>query len=88
MTRWVRADEVLWRDNLDQVVLLPLDSTEPVLLSPTGAVLWDLLATPTATDALVAELAEFFDGDPGEVERGVGAVLADLEERKAVRCLT
>jgi hypothetical protein len=86
-TRWLRADNVLWRDNLDQVVLAPPHGGEPRVLPITGALVWDLLASPVTTASVVQRLSEWFGADPLEVERDVRALLDDLEAQGFVRCM-
>jgi hypothetical protein len=82
--RWRRGEGVLWRRVLDDVVLLPPDQPEPFALAG-GAILWELLGRPCALADLVEATCERTGADPVTVERGLAAVLADLEARGAVR---
>jgi hypothetical protein len=51
-----------------------------VALDATGEAIWELLATPTSTDAVVAAMLERFDIDEatcrGDVDRFVGQLAA------------
>jgi hypothetical protein len=78
------VEGVLWRRVLDDVVLLPPAQPEPFALAG-GATLWELLGQPCALADLVEATCERTGADPATVERGLGAMLADLEDRGAVR---
>lgn len=84
--RWVRADPVVWRRSLDQVVLLPPAAGEPMALSGAAVAAWELLAQPQPLAALVATLAELYDVRPEAIEPDVAALLTRLRELAAVRC--
>ena len=53
--RWRRSDAVLWREVLDDAVLLPPGATEVVALTG-GAGLWEVLKQPSTIVELVRVL--------------------------------
>ena len=81
--RWSRSEDVLWRQVLDDAVLLTPSDPEPFALAG-GALLWDLLAQPRTVADLVDAICERTDADPAAVDIGIREVLADLEGRGAV----
>lgn len=82
MPRWIRADGVLWRHSLGE--LIALGDGEPVRLNPTCAVLWEHLAEPATTDELAATLAERFDTEPTAIAADVSTVLDHLADHGLV----
>lgn len=83
--RWVRDPRVLWRDVADGVLLLAGGAQEPVLLSGTGALLWDRLVEPLTDEDLAARLAEVCGEQLEVVLADLEPALADLERCGAVR---
>jgi hypothetical protein len=81
--RWRRAETVLFREALDDVVLLvPGLEPEPFALVG-GAALWRLLERPRTTSELVIGMAAGMDIPPkGEVE--LDALLNRLADAGAV----
>lgn len=82
---WTRTAGTLCRRSLDTVLLLSPGAAEPVTLAGSGAVLWELLATPASTATLVAALAAHFDADEEVVEADVRPVLDELVALGALR---
>lgn len=78
MHRWARADQVLWRHSLGELVAL--GDGEPVRLNATCAALWERLAEPATTDELTADLAHRFGVDPEAIDAEVSAVLRHLAD--------
>lgn len=67
------ADEVAWVASPDRVVVLRLAdlASEPVMLTGTAAVIWELLAEPTAVESLLDSLGDGYDVEVGEIEASV-----------------
>lgn len=87
MTLWARVPEVLWREGLGTVVLLPPGASDPLRVSQSGALLWDLLAEPSTPDAVVAALGDLYDLQPAQIATEVTLALEELEGRGALRRL-
>lgn len=81
--RYVRAEDVVWRQNPGEVVLLARGD-DVVRLSGTGNALWDLLARPRSLDELVSRLAPAYSAVPEQVASEVRPVLDELVRRQAV----
>jgi hypothetical protein len=82
--RFVRADEVLWRDGGDILVLARVDGYAVTLTGPGGAV-WEVLERPRTMDETAAELAEAFDADVDVVRGDLEPVLDRLVDEGFVR---
>jgi hypothetical protein len=85
--RWARADGVLWREVATGVLLLAPNATEPLLLSGSGAAVWQVLAHPVGEDELVQVLADAFGVGPDVVGSDVRPLLCDLADRDIVQRL-
>lgn len=83
-TRWVRSERVLSRTVPSGVMVLPVDAQEPFLLMGSGAVLWDVLATPVTTDEAAGALAALFGITPDLAEADIVPCLSQLCDRGAV----
>ena len=83
-TRFARATDVLERQCSDCVVLLPLRSDEPFMLSGSGGLVWRLLAEPTTLEDLSHVLSEATGAPEPTVTADLEPVLRDLVERGAV----
>lgn len=81
--RWKRAEAVLFRQVLDDVVILaPGPEPEPLALTG-GAALWRLLAQPRTTHQLLSTLTSGRDVDtPAEAE--LDGLLERLADMRAV----
>lgn len=86
MTTWRRHPQALSRSSADQVVVLPVGHDEPVVLSSTGAAVWDALAEPHSVEDLAGQLAATFDGDPQRIRGDVERFLHELGEQDMVTC--
>lgn len=84
MTTWHRHPEALWRRTADQVVVLPVGRDDPVVLSPTGAVIWDTLGEPRTIEQLTEVLVTVFDGDRQQVRADLVPFLEQLEQQGMV----
>lgn len=82
--RYARHEEVLWRRNPGEVVLLALGSDEVVRLPGTGGAVWDELSRPLALDELANRLAQAYSAVPEQVATEVQALLDELVRRSAV----
>ena len=81
--RWRRAD-VLWRQALGEVVVLAVDGSEPLALTPPGADVWALLAEPISEAGLVEALASGYHADPNVVAGDLRPVLKRLADAGAI----
>jgi hypothetical protein len=73
-----RAPSTLERHLTDGVLVLGPAPAEPLALTGTAGVLWDALADPWTTEALVAEMQRRFRGDPERIRRDVRATVDEL----------
>ena len=81
--RWRRAQAVLFREALDDVVLLvPGSEAEPFALAG-GAALWRLLERPRTTDELMADMTAGM-AVPAHGEAELEALLDRLADAGAV----
>lgn len=81
MTQWEREPATLWRRSGRQVVLLPIDADDALLVGGVGALVWLLLETPMSEAELVDVLVEQFAADPALIRhelRAFGEELAAL----------
>jgi hypothetical protein len=76
---------VLSRSIPDGVVLLPVGADEPFALSRSGALLWELLASPVGLEEASRALAHSHGVDPGTVAADISPLLEELARRRAVR---
>lgn len=83
-TVWRRREDALWRRSLDAVIVFPVGADDPVTVSGSGAVVWDLLAEPATLDDLVDALVEVYDADRATIATDVAALLAQLESLAAL----
>ena len=77
--RWARAAGVMWRNVLDDVVVLAPGTPDPFALAG-GAALWAALEAPGTPAELAAASGS---ADPAGAE-AVASLLADLAARGAV----
>lgn len=56
-TVWARGRGVAWRRVSGGAVLLPPAAAEPILVTGPGAVVWELLATPSDLPALAESIS-------------------------------
>lgn len=86
--RYVRSEEVLWRRNPGEVVLLALGDDEVVRLPGTGGALWDQLSRPISLDDVAAGLGRVYSAAPERVAAEIQPLLDELVRRGAVARLT
>lgn len=82
--RFVRADEVLWRDSGHVLVLARVDGYAVTLTGPGGAV-WDVFERPRTLDEASAALAAVFGVDADVVRGDLEPLLARLVDEGFVR---
>ena len=81
--RWQRRADVLWRESLGSVVLLPAGADEPFVVPSPAAVLWEALSVPQRPDELLAVLDDAGLGET--VAAGLlDDLLAELADRGAL----
>ena len=89
MTReFQRADTHVYRLIAGEHLLVALHSKSPeplFALTPTGAVLWERLASWTSVDDLARALTERFDVDADTATADVSEFLSPLEEVGALK---
>jgi hypothetical protein len=84
-TRFVRGSAVLWRQSGTTVLVLPLGGDdEPLTVSGSAALVWELLDRPVTLGELSAELAGVYNTDSSTIEADLGPVLVRLCEVSAV----
>ena len=86
MRRWARAERVLYHHTVGHVLLLPRGEQQPLVVSGTGAAVWDRLARPCSVEELAGELAHEYGADAATIAADVEPVLRTLEAHGAVRC--
>ena len=84
MIHYERAPNVLWRATAHTVVLLPQGEREPLSLTGSAILLWELLEEPIAIEHVVGLLAEHYGIGREEVSVAIAPFLADLTDRKAI----
>lgn len=81
---FVRAEEVLWRQLHDVVLVRTVADPEVTALSGTGILLWLAVSQPVTAHELATELAAAVGAPLHVVERDVRTSLADLARRGVV----
>ena len=82
----IRSDRLAWREVADEAVILDLETAEYLTLNPTGAVLWDSLASGPATIAdLVERLVSEFEVSPDAATTDVEGFVAVCMERNLLQ---
>lgn len=76
--------DVLHRRVGDDVLVLPLDGTDPLLLDGIGALIWTLLDQAHTVDELVALLAPAADAAAGTIRVDVASFLEQLVDADLV----
>ncbi|HYD63940.1 PqqD family protein [Azospirillum sp.] len=77
-TQVCRRSDVLFAKVDGEMVLMTLDQAHYVGLNDTGSDVWKHIERPIAVEALVARLADEYDGDPTVIEREVRALLSEM----------
>jgi|GEM_PF-6310492 len=83
--RWHRHPRALWRRSSDRIIVLAPGQSDLLLLEGTGAVIWELLADPTAEHELVALLADATGTDRAVIAPEVAAFLTQLATEEVIR---
>jgi hypothetical protein len=85
-TVWRHKETVAHVDSHERTALLDLDHLDrpPMILEGSGAVVWQLIDGERDVDALVAEVASYYDESEDTVGPGVRAFLEELEARRLV----
>jgi hypothetical protein len=76
---WQRSERVLWRRSGSVVVLAGPGTDEILFLEGAGALLWELLESPLSIDHLVADAADFYAVDSGDIADEVQAFVGKME---------
>jgi len=84
VSRWVRTETVLWRRVPGAVLLLGVNTRDPIAVSGPGADLWELLGEEIAESTVCAALGSVYDAEETTVAADVRQVLEELEERGLV----
>ncbi|PNI07341.1 PqqD family protein [Arthrobacter sp. AFG7.2] len=71
-------------DPAKRVALLHLDSTQPVVLEGTAAVIWDLIDGQRTEQSILAELEAGFEDPSGEMQAQVESFLASLQAQRLI----
>ena len=82
--RLVRVEGVLSRRVATGVLVLAPSAPDAVLLSGTGAALWDLLGEGSSLDEVIGALAESYGVDAEVVAVDLGPTVAELLDRGLV----
>jgi hypothetical protein len=82
-----RSEDVVWEQLGEATLVLDAQNSRYVKLNRTGAALWEALAEPTDTDALVRRLVERHGVDEERAAADVEAFLSRLRERGLVVAL-
>jgi len=82
--RYVRSPGALVREGAFGVVVLGTETSDAVTLSGTAAALWDVLADPQTSTAVVDVLAEQFGLAPERVRPDVDSALEQLVQLGAL----
>ncbi|MBF0371821.1 MAG: PqqD family protein [Alphaproteobacteria bacterium] len=73
-----RRGDVLSAEVNGEIVLMSVDQGEYVGLDEIASDLWMRIERPLTIEALVAQLADAYDGDRAVIERDVGALLSEM----------
>lgn len=68
----------------DEIVMMSVEKGHYLGLSEVGSRIWELLETPTDTEAICQALEREFAVDPATCRREVAAFLTELEAHGAV----
>ena len=79
------APEVVWRRVPDGFMLLGAGHDDPLLLSGTGADLWELLGSGCTFEGLIGELARKYGTDPSTIAGDVDGAVRRLVSADIVR---
>ena len=82
--RWQQSPDVLCRESLDAIHLLPAGSDEPFTLAGSGRAVWRALAQPSTTAELVERLSSAHGADASQVRSDVEPILLELAARGAI----
>ncbi|MBF0333255.1 MAG: PqqD family protein [Alphaproteobacteria bacterium] len=77
-TRVCRRGDVLSAEVNGEIVLMSVDQGQYIGLDEIASDLWTRIERPLTLEALVAQLADAYDGDPAVIERDVGALLTEM----------
>jgi hypothetical protein len=75
---WSRAPRALWRRSGDRVVVLGPRGGQPLVLTGTGRVSWELLDEPLSEEELITALAQLYGAEEGIVRRELEPFLEAL----------
>ncbi|MGP9615414.1 PqqD family protein [Arthrobacter sp. AOP36-A1-22] len=69
-------------DEYQRIAILSPSIDQPVILSGTGAVLWDILDDVSTTQELIERVAEIYSADPSEVRTDVDRFVESLIDQR------
>lgn len=82
--RWVRGPSVLWRYVPGGILLLAPGADDPVLLSGSGAAVWQLLAEPLQEEDVIETLARACAVEATVVAADLRPLLDEMAARELV----
>jgi len=88
ITRYVQASPILSRRSCEGVLLLAVDTDEPVFLGGSSELVWRVLADPTTFEDLCEVLSYATDTPASTVEADVDPLLRALVELRVVQEIT
>ena len=86
--RFAISERIVARQIEDQVIIVPLAASpvdeEDALysLNETGQAIWKKLDGQRSLKSVIDELAEEYEADPGEIEKDVLGLVAELVKRR------
>ena len=69
---------MLWRRVADGVLLLAPDAAGPMILTGSGAAIWELLESPADADEVARRLADIFQTTADQAQADTAPFLAEL----------
>lgn len=82
---WVANDSVFSSQVGDEIALMNQETSKYFTLNNTGALIWEVLQTPSTLPEIVQTISEKYSVDPSVCEQDVKAVLNHMKESKLVK---
>jgi hypothetical protein len=83
--RYERVASTLWRQAPTGALVLPEGRDAPLLISPPGDLVWQLLVEPATESELVELLVEHYTADPATIRLDLHTLLTELVTLGALR---